>query len=88
MKIESTISQNKKTINEILTILKRYRFSEEKYHKLINLTINEIEKKSIGSMMSMAIWNAIRSIYKGQFEHLERGQWTDGTSMGLFIAEF
>ena len=98
-----TIEEDKKTVKNILTILKSKDSSDKKKEELKGF--DDREKKSIGSMMGMAIGDAMGSTY--EFENvvydkedlfnmdrenegnfdLEPGQWTDDTSMGLCIAD-
>ena len=69
-----TIRQDKEIINKILTILKCKGFSGEKFKQLKELNINELEKKSIGSMLGMAIGDAMGSTYEGRvvnYDHFD-----------------
>ena len=62
-----TIQQDKKTITNILQILKNDKYtSKEKKEQLNLLKINDIEKRGIGSMMGMAIGDAMGSRYEFQ----------------------
>ena len=62
-----TIHQDKETVSKVLEILKNKDFSsDDKKEKIKLLNINDIEKRSIGSMMGMAIGDAMGSRYEFQ----------------------
>ena len=99
------IKEDKEKVIKILKILMEYDNPQEKYIKLKELGVSEEEKKGIGSMLGMAIGDAMGARFEfqkpryGEIEldnmgkgpsghfHLEPGQWTDDTSMGLCIAD-
>ena len=65
-----TIRQDKETVTKILTILKNSKLtSKEKGEQLQLLNLNDLEKRSIGSIMGMAIGDAMGSRY--EFEPVE-----------------
>ena len=64
-KERGTIEKDKETVKKILNILKNKDLTkEEKGKELNNLEISDLEKKSIGSIMGMAIGDAMGSTYE------------------------
>ena len=64
-KERGTIEKDKETVKKILNILKNKDLTkEEKGKELNNLEITDLEKKSIGSIMGMAIGDAMGSTYE------------------------
>jgi len=61
-----TILHDKKKVHQILDILKSVKYRDEKYEKLKLLNLDDIEKRGIGTMLGMAIGDAMGSTYEFQ----------------------
>ena len=80
-----TVKQDKEKVNQILHILMNDKYTpEEKTKKLEDLKISEIEKRGIGSMLGMAIGDAMgarnefKSAIYGKIELLNMGKGPGG----------
>lgn len=63
-KDRGTVMKDKQLINEVLKILKTKLTKEEKKQYLEKYNLSDIEKKSIGSMLGMAIGDAMGARYE------------------------
>ena len=67
-----TVKQDKEKVNKILEILMKNDEPKEKTEKLKELNVSEIEKKAIGSMLGMAIGDAMGARF--EFDEVTYGK--------------